>query len=82
MYELPSTLTAGGRRSRTEDKAYALTRELLDLMKAEKANLAGATLAGIDDYREAWELSSIEEVARADVHPLPAAAADHRGPPA
>ena len=31
-------------------------------MKAEKANLAGANLAGIDDYREAWELSGITEV--------------------
>ena len=61
VYELPSTLTPEG-AVEDEGKAYALTRGLLDLMKAEKANLAGATLAGIDDYREAWELSGITEV--------------------
>ena len=43
-------------------RADALTRELLDLLRTERANLAGATLAGVDDYREAWELSSITEV--------------------
>lgn len=61
VYELPRTLRP---EARVEDraKAYGLARDLLDLLKAEKANLAGATLAGIDDYREAWELSSIREV--------------------
>ena len=43
-------------------KAYGHASDLLDLLKAEKASLAGATLAGIDDYREAWELSTIREV--------------------
>ena len=61
VYELPKALQS---RETVEDrgKAYAIARDLLDLLKAEKANLTGATLAGIDDYREAWELSSIREV--------------------
>jgi AAA ATPase domain len=45
-------------------RAYELTRSLLALLRAEKASLSAATLAGIDDYREAWEVTSIEEVAR------------------
>lgn len=63
VVELSKTLSPDGLiEHEDEPRAYALTRELLDLLRTERANLSGATLAGVDDYREAWELSSITEV--------------------
>lgn len=63
VVELAKTLAPNGLfKPEDAEEAYALTRELLDLLRTERANLAGATLAGVDDYREAWELSSISEV--------------------
>lgn len=36
---------------------------VLALLRAEGASLSGASLAGLDDYREPWELEVIREVA-------------------
>lgn len=63
VVELAKTLAPDGTIEHEDaGTADALTRELLDLLRTERANLSGATLAGVDDYREAWELSSITEV--------------------
>jgi len=40
-----------------------VARVLLDVMGAEGASLAGATLAGLDSYREPWELAAPLETA-------------------
>jgi len=44
------------------DTAGALTTALPEILKLENASLAGAGLAGLDAYREPWELSATAEV--------------------
>jgi AAA ATPase domain len=39
-----------------------VTRALINLLRLENASLAGASLAGLDAYRESWELSAAREV--------------------
>jgi hypothetical protein len=40
----------------------ALIRVLIDILRLENASLSGANLAGLDAYREPWELSAALEV--------------------
>ncbi|GIF22616.1 hypothetical protein BJ973_002939 [Actinoplanes tereljensis] len=49
-------------RDRTGADTGALVQAVLRLLRAEHASLSGAALAGIDDYREAWELEVTREV--------------------
>ena len=40
-----------------------LAEAVLTLLRTEGSSLSGSSLAGLDDYREPWELESTREVA-------------------
>ena len=52
------------RVSRGSGSPQPLAEAVLMLLRTEGATLAGSSLAGIDEYRESWELQVTAEVAR------------------
>ncbi|CAA9303499.1 MAG: hypothetical protein AVDCRST_MAG07-1056 [uncultured Frankineae bacterium] len=59
-------VSALARRTRAEEGGAPLARlaaGVLLLLRAEGASLSGSSLAGLEDYRETWELETTREVA-------------------